>query len=185
MKFQYRLTGAGWAQCELEINLKKYSFGAGYLTDALGDFLKTLLNINPLYTEEVYIENGAQFFWDEEPRGTEWHFRYLGDDKMSLEITEYEDISSSFEPKIMLQTECSYTEFLIQVMSEAARILNEYGIVGYKEMWYEHEFPLSSFLKLKYYIKNNSKFPLENRKAGHTEIYKSDLETELNNLIKK
>ncbi|WP_342041938.1 hypothetical protein [Bacillus sp. OTU2372] len=184
MEFQYRLTGAGWAQCELEINSKKYSFSAGYLTDSLGDFLKTLLNINPLYTEEVYIENGAQFFWDEEPRGAEWHFRYLGDDKMLLEITEYEDVSSSLEPKIILQTECSYDEFLSKVMSEADRILNEYGIVGYKEMWYEHEFPLSSFLKLKYYIKNNSKFPLENRKAGYKEIYKSNLKMELSILNK-
>lgn len=162
MKFQYRLTGAGWAQCELEINSQKYSFGAGYLTDALGDLLQSLLNINPLYTEEVYIENGVQFFWDEEPRGTDWHFRYLGDDKMSLEITEYQDVSSSSEPIIMLKTECSYTKFLNLVMNEADRILKEYGIVGYKKMWHEHEFPLSSFLKLKYYLKNNLKYPLEN-----------------------
>jgi hypothetical protein len=98
---------------------------------------------------------------------------------MLLEITTYEDVSTSLDPKIIIQFECSYEEFLSEVMSEATRILNEYGIVGYKEMWYEHEFPLSSFLILKYYIKNHSKFPLENKKAGHKEVYNSDLEMEL------
>jgi|tagenome__1003787_1003787.scaffolds.fasta_scaffold17443106_1 hypothetical protein len=53
MKFEYRLAVAGWVQCDLEINSKKLSFGAGYLTDVLGVLLQALLNINPFYTEEL------------------------------------------------------------------------------------------------------------------------------------
>ena len=148
--FKYRLTGSGWAVCELEFESKKYSFGAGYLTDAFGNFLQALLNINPLYTEECYIESGSSFFWDDEPAGTEWNFQYLGNDRMLLSATTYDDISHLENPKVELETELSYEKFLIEVINESELLLKEFGIVGYKEMWVEHDFPLSTYLKLKY-----------------------------------
>lgn len=74
MKIDYRLTGTGWAECDITLKDKQYTFEAGYLTDALGEILEALLNINPLYTEECYIEDGTGAKWDAEPVETDWNF---------------------------------------------------------------------------------------------------------------
>lgn len=63
-----------------------------------------------------------------------------------------------------------YEEFLGEVISVAQNILFKYGIVGYKEMWIEHNFPLSEFLKLKYYLEHKSEFPLIRKNKGSEEI---------------
>lgn len=184
MEFKYELTGTGWATCEIRIENQIHKYEAGYLTDALGNFLNALLKINPLYTEKVYLKHGANFFFDNEPSGTDWHLKYLGNDKMLLEVTTYTDISFSEDPKLEIQIECSYDEFLLQVVKEAEKLLKEYGIVGYKEMWVEHEFPLSAFLMLKFYLNTKTKFPIEYNKVGFNETYKSSLKMELDYLSK-
>jgi hypothetical protein len=184
LKFKYELTGTGWSTCEIKIEKNIRTFGASYLTDALGSFLNALLVINPIYAEEVYINNGAGFMFDNEPSGTEWHFKHLGNDKMLIEVTSYTDISFSEEPKLEIQTECSYDEFLLQVIKEAEKLLKEYGIVGYKKMWVEHEFPLSAYLKLKFYLDTKTKFPMECEKVRYKEIYKTNLAMELDYLSK-
>jgi hypothetical protein len=184
MEFKYQLTGAGWANCEIKHESAIHSFGAGYLTDALGDLLNSLVKINPLYTEKVYRDNGVHFFFDNEPSGTDWHMKHQGNDEMFIEVTSYSDVSFSEEAKLEIQTVCSYDEFLLNVMYVVEKILKEYGIVGYKEMWIEHEFPLSAYLKLKCYLDTKTKFPLEHKKVGYTDTYKSNLRMELEYLSK-
>ncbi|MCM3597222.1 hypothetical protein M4D55_15715 [Metabacillus idriensis] len=183
--FIYKLNGAGWAECHLEINSRKYSFTAGYLTNALGDLLQALLNINPFYTEDVYVKSGSELFWDAEPSRTDWYFRYLGDRKMQLKVTFYEDDNDDENPKIELNNECYYDNFLGEVIGEAEKILREYGIVGYKNMWIEHDFPLSTFLQLKFYLEHRSEFPITKNTISDSEIIKSDIEMELNYLNRK
>ncbi|MEH6943784.1 hypothetical protein V7014_18465 [Bacillus sp. JJ722] len=177
------MDGAGWANCHIEIDSKQCSFSPSYLTNALGDLLQALLEINPLYTEEAYIVNGTHFFWDEEPEQIEWNFRYLFDGKMSLRVTSHKEVSDTeILEKVELSTNCSYDEFLGEVLNEVERILKEYGIIGYKNMWIEHDFPLSTFLQLKYYLENRTEFPITKRTFGHSEEIKSDIEMELNYL---
>jgi hypothetical protein len=185
MKFEYKLTGAGWAECRIELNSQKCNFTAGYLTNALGDLLQALLNINPFYTEEVYADYGSNFFWDAEPNGTELHLRYLGDDKMFIKATSFEDVGDAENPIVELKTDCSYDKFLCEVINEVEQILNEYGIVGYKKMWIEHDFPLSTFLQLKYYLEHKLEFPITKNTACSSDIIKSDIKMELNYLINK
>lgn len=183
MKFIYKLDGAGWANCHIEINSKEHSFTPSYLTNALGDLLQALLEVNPLYTEKAYADDGSGFFWDEEPEEIEWNFRYLDDGKMLLRITSYEAVSDTeILKKVALSTECSYDKFLGEVLNEVEKILEEYGIVGYKNMWIAHDFPLSAFLQLKYYLENRIGFPITKRTIGHSEEIKSDIEMELNYL---
>ncbi|MBN8201440.1 hypothetical protein [Bacillus sp. NTK034] len=181
MKVEYKLTGAGWAECEITLNGKAYKFSAGYLTNAFGDILQALLDINPLYSDEIYKEEGASFSWDAEPIETDWHVKYLGDDKMQIAISEYED---SQHPLAELNLECSYDAFLQQWIKTAENILLEYGIVGYKRLWMEHEFPLSIYLQLKYYLQHKTEFPVIKETTDDIEILKSNIEMELNYLKK-
>jgi hypothetical protein len=182
MKFEYKLTGAGWAECNLNVSGKDYSFSPGYLTDALGELLQSLLDINPFYTEELYVEKGSEFLWDEEPIRSEWHFHYLGEDKMSLKLTIIDDNCCMEDRVTEIYEELSYSKFLELVLNAAEGILKEYGIVGYKNMWLMHEFPLSIFLKLKYYLDHRAKFPTTKETFDETNWVKSDLHFELSYL---
>ncbi|MEH7309033.1 hypothetical protein [Neobacillus drentensis] len=68
MQFEYKLQGAGWANFNIEINSKSFSFSPGYLTDALGGILNAIKEIHPLFdTEYDYKEYGSYYTWDAEP----------------------------------------------------------------------------------------------------------------------
>ncbi|WP_051529986.1 hypothetical protein [Anoxybacteroides tepidamans] len=184
MKFEYQLTGAGWARGYIEIDDQKRSLTAGYLTDALGDLLEALLNLNPLYTQAVYLKHGRYFMWEAEPDGVQWHLRRVDKEKISIKITYYEDTSLYTGEREELDAECSYDEFLKEVMREAESIFKEYGIVGYKENWIEHEFPLSTFLQLKYYLDTKTKYPINRNDLEDNKLYKSDLSKDMDYLKK-
>jgi hypothetical protein len=46
MEFKYYLSGIGWANCIVEVNAQKLEFTVSYLTDCLGDCLKSLMYLN-------------------------------------------------------------------------------------------------------------------------------------------
>jgi len=182
MKFTYTLTGTGWSECSIEIDSQKCVFRPGYITDALGGLLQALVNINPLYTENTYIKHGSTLFWEEEPNGVYWDMRYVENGNMQLKI-EYEDEGNDEEElKTVLYTECSYDVFLNEVLQETEKLLKEYGIVGYKEMWVDHDFPLANFLKLKYYAEQQLRFQTTETKVGYRDERRSDIEMEWNYL---
>jgi hypothetical protein len=52
-------------------------------------------------------------------------------------------------------------------------------------MWSEHEFPLSTFLELKYYLEHKKEFPIAHKIVGYSETSKSDFEMELDYLSNK
>ncbi len=176
MIIDYRLTGAGWAECVFTLHDKKYTFSPGYLTDALGEILEALLNVNPVYTQECYLEDGASARWDAEPQETEWNFKYLGEDQMEIALYHYED--ERWNPEIDLKFQYSYDEFLKAWVDISEQLLLEYGIVGYKEMWVQYEFPLSNFLKLKYYLEHHTEFPVDTKTIDEITMIKSKIEME-------
>jgi hypothetical protein len=184
LRFEYKLTGAGWARGYIEIDSKKCSLTAGYLTDALGDLLEALLDLNPLYTDATYLKHGRYFEWNAEPDGVQWHLRKLNEEKMLIKITYYEDIDLYEGERVELNAECLYDEFLTEVLREAGLILKEYGIVGYKENWIEHEFPLSTFLQLKHYLDTKTQYPINTNNVDDYKLYTSDLYKDLDYLKK-
>ncbi|WP_202077853.1 hypothetical protein [Caldalkalibacillus salinus] len=168
MKVVYRLLGVGSAECMIKIGEDRYTFYAGDVTNALGDILFALLRVNPLYPDGKYSpeNNSATFRWDGEPEETEWGFRLIEGDRLLVTINH--------DHKIKLKTECSYQAFLEDILASAEQILEEYGILGFSEMWYGYGFPIESYLKLKYSQKHMSAFPL----AEEDKSFKSDLTTE-------
>ncbi|MEH7072599.1 hypothetical protein [Neobacillus drentensis] len=179
MKFEYKLQGAGWANFNIEINSQSYSFSPGYLTDALGGILNAIKKIHPLFdTEGDYKEGGSYYFWDAEPDRLDWNLKYIDNENLHINLTYFEDDDDE-NGVIVLNQECPYDVFLKEVLREVELILVQYGIVGYKEMWYENEFPLSTFLELKYYLENKKRFPIVTNVVGYDETKSSDLKFEI------
>lgn len=89
MKFEYALTGAGWADGYIEFNSNTVYFTASYINDALGDMLKAIISLIPEISS--YSVPQAQFEWNEEPGGTVWTISRR-EDLLHIEILSYEDL---------------------------------------------------------------------------------------------
>lgn len=182
MQFKYSLAGAGWAEGFIEINSQKCVFSPSYLTDAFGDLLRSLIDL-------LNGEKSEIFLWDEEPRGLKWKLTLQDNKTLYLTITEYMDTAENIDEEegvIVVNTTCSFHGFIKMVIKEAEQILLKYGIVGYHESWIEHEFPLSSYLQLKYFLVSKEK-SLQQIIPKHVELSedckKSNLKQELQYLI--
>ncbi|MDP4549598.1 hypothetical protein Q9251_01730 [Alkalihalobacillus macyae] len=157
MKFQYNLTGTGWATCIVEINSQVLKFSASYLTDCLGDLVQALYFLNPLRSDEG---EKASIEWEGEPEGILWAFILKESNILSIEATYYEDMENKENGNQVIQTEYSYDEFLKVVLIELDSIIKRHGIVGYKEQWVMADFPLRTFLELKHYCLTKEDYPL-------------------------
>ncbi len=72
------------------------------------------------------------------------------------------------------------------IIKEADQLLFKHGIVGYQNLWAEHEFPLSSYLQLKYFLMEADKTSLQTKEKDEgqsKDCEKSNLKQELQFLI--
>ncbi len=180
MKFKYRLTGTGWAECFLEINSQTCTFDVSYLTDALKYLLETLLEINPLYMDKDYVKDGSSFKWEGEPQELHWNFDVLPKGKILIRVTEDDGYGEEITSKI--NAECDYDEFLSEIIREMKALLKKYGVVGYKDNW-GYDFPLTALIQLNYYLKNKTLYPFTMIIEDYSELSCSDLNNDLNELI--
>lgn len=185
MRFQYILSGSGWAEGFIEVNSQRCDFNPSYLTDALGDLLDSFLQIL-LYEPNPKKNhfNKVSFCWDEEPNGTEWILTRLENEKVSLVIKSFNDIysKSTEQGSVVINTICNFTDLLSEIIREVDGLLTKHGIAGYKESWLNHEFPLSSFLRLKHFLHLNQQLKVEfipEELKGYGGFYKSNLTEEL------
>lgn len=157
MQFKYSLEGSGWAYGYIEVNSRRVDFNPSYLRDAFGDLVRGLVN---LLNDEACVET---FLWDEEPRGLKWKLALLDTNTMSLLITEYADTFRIDQQKgvIVIDTNYNFLEFIKAIVKEAEQLLLTHGIVGYQASWDAHEFPLSSYLQLKYYLEQHTKLDIQ------------------------
>jgi len=183
MKFEYELTGLGWADGIIEINNQEHYFGISYLTDGLGDFLNALLQLNKYCLPDDEQKTITSLEWESEPAGTNIVFKLI-DDNLHIKIIGFEDLSLKLNPEVKIETTCSYNEFLKAVIKEIDKLIKKYGIVGYRETWYEHDFPLSTFLKLKHYILNLNRYPIIMIESYlGDELEKTDLQNDIQLLM--
>ena len=185
MKFQYILKGNGWAEGFIEINSQRCEFNPSYLTNALGDLLDSLAKLLTFQLNSNKKKFNTVFFdWNEEPNGLEWVLTRLEDEKVSLLIKSYADIDSKKDEQgaVVVNTICTLSDLLTEIIKEMDSLLTKHGIVGYRETWAAHNFPLSSYLKLKRFLNVNRQFEMEyilGEQKGYGGYYKSDLNFEL------
>ncbi|MCY6369369.1 hypothetical protein [Clostridium ganghwense] len=179
MKFTYELLGVGWAEVNIEINGQKSYSSPSYLSDALGDLLNALLRIIPeLDYYEGAPDNKEFVVWSEEPAETQWTLELVDLDKIRIKIECFEDEDND-NGTIDIDEICNLNQFLSEVVKALDLLLEKHGFIGYKEMWYEYEFPIGAYLNLKYYLDNKSSFPMQEKIQDGEKYRKSLIKEEL------
>lgn len=144
VEIDYRLTGAGWARCHVTIYSQHANTSASYLSDALGNLVRSV----------VSLKNGAEEAtnsFDEEPGEYRWRF-FCTEEELHLRILWFTSLwgnQPDEEGKVVFDAECSLDAFVQALVEALERLLQEHGIEGYKAKWYEHEFPMEEYNKLK------------------------------------
>ncbi|MDM5153582.1 hypothetical protein QUF88_06980 [Bacillus sp. DX1.1] len=185
MKFEYQLTGLGWAEGIIEINNQEHYFEISYLTDGLGDFLNGLMLLNKYCVPDDECRENVSLEWNSEPAGTNIFLQLIEDNTLFIKVISYKDLNLKLSPEVEIETKCSYTEFLRNVIKEIDLLIKKYGIVGYRKTWYEHDFPLSTFLKLKHYIVNSKRYTTQLVEVYGDGLEKTDLQNDLDLLMMK
>ena len=141
----YSLTGAGWAVCWVEVGDQRAHLSASYLSDALGDLLRAVVDILA-----GARESGAAFL--EEPGEFRWRFISVGEYRLRVRILQLADWSPRLPDErgsVLLDTECRLRTFAGAVLAASQRLLVELGEEGYSQQWGEHPFPTELQERLK------------------------------------
>jgi hypothetical protein len=137
VKVDYRLTGHGWADCDVEIAGQRASMVASYLSDALADMLAAT-------TAVVKGAAESTFSFHEEPAEVRWCLRRAGPERMRVRILRLEDAFADLPDEVgevLLDADCRTRTFAGQVLSAAQEILRKHGTAGYRREWGLYDFP--------------------------------------------
>ena len=180
MKFSYEIYDIGWANAYIEINGYKDYFSVSYMTDGLKDLVEGVLTLLPECMPNDEVKKKIVFEWYAEPGGAIWTIESINNNQLHILIKSFEDLDLKIGGKITLDEECYKTDFIQCIVDEMDSILKEYGLVGYRKTWYSHDFPISTYLKLKNYLMDGRGFQVEHieRYPGN-EYSKSELQKEL------
>lgn len=179
MEFKYSLTGHGWAEGFIKINSLEYEFVASDLTKPLEDMLNAIINLIPSLVLAHQCLDSTSFVWEEEPACTEWRMKLLKEDTLQLKVLYCED-SLNPEFNTIIDEPCNLMDFISAIIKELDNILDNYGVLGFKQTWGTHEFPISGYLKLKSFLLGNiASLTADPNKANRRGIYKSNFKNEL------
>lgn len=134
----YNLTGPGWAECDIQIDEQCAHVTASYLSDAFGDLLRAAVGLMNGSEEET-----ASFA--AEPGEYRWRLWRTDPDKVRICILGLDELwgnQPDDEGETLLEVECGLRVFAGAVLSASQRVLQEYGLQGYKSKWAKHDFPL-------------------------------------------
>lgn len=185
MKFKYYLSGIGWATCMVEVNGQKLEFTASYLTDCLDDFLEGLMYVNSCCVPKDEIRKAIECEWQGEPERIVWSFELKENNILALNAVYYEDESRKDTSKTLITTECPYDDFLRIVLKEIDALIKRHGMIGYRQEWYDFDFPLSTFLKLKNYMIHKQPYPIKEVDGEFDKETRSNLKYDLELLLQE
>lgn len=163
MEFEYRLTGAGWAEARIADGITEAVITASYLSDALGDLLQAVGRLLEGAAE-------ARCSWEEEPGEYRWIFLRAGND-VTLKILAFDDMWGwpaeeggvavpSPEPDERGELQFSTTQplaVLARAIADGAQaILDEYGEAGYLAEWIDAPFPAPALALIRQHLPEGS-----------------------------
>src|SRR5947209_5817918 len=124
----YNLTGTGWAECTVAIDKQQATITASYLSDALADLLGAVIRV-------VEGEAEATASFAEEPGEYRWRLIRIEPDRLLVRILEFPQLwghRPDEEGKLVLHAECRLRAFAGAILSASQRVLEEFGIAGYR-----------------------------------------------------
>ena len=183
MKFEYVLNGIGWADVKIEIDGEVFYSFPSYLSEPLIDLCEGILSIIPDYVPNNELKAISSFKWFGEPSVDKWSIKLLDNSTLNIFIEHFED-ESTVKGKVKFNVTCNLLDFIRELVSAIEHLLCKHGFVGYKNTWYGQDFPISSFLKLKYYLNSQMPYPiLEETNDVGIEMHKSDFRQEIKLLL--
>lgn len=136
-KFRVQSLSYGWCRVFMLINNKRIDYNASYLgANPLASFIEAC--------EEFLIEGGDyHIVWQQEP----------GMLKIDLNLDEHQMLQLDITDTISQDNGCHetipYDSFLQAIISEGFRVLNAFGLYGYRQSWQDRtDFPLTSLLHI-------------------------------------
>ncbi len=146
LSISFKLTGPGWADCNISIDNQLTVLTASYLENALGNLADATLRI-------AQGENSAYAIFAEEPGEYRWKFTKINDKEISVEILKFDEWrglqQSDGEGRTIFKFECPLLVFVRRMIICLSEVLSEYGLEGYAEKWMMHEFPLEVYNELR------------------------------------
>jgi len=140
----YRLTGAGWSSCTIDLYGRSCVVTASYLSDALRELVSATNHVLAGAKE-------ARFRFDEEPGEYRWILSSTGDGGLLVKILEFPQLwgeEPDSEGKSVLEATCPAKLFGEAVLLSLNRLLDEHGLFGYWEKWVEADFPVDGYRTL-------------------------------------
>ena len=138
-KFHVRTISWGWSEIVMYINEKEVSFHASYIGNSPIETLIDACAELESCGDNYYIQ------WETEP----------GIMKIELELLEHDvlkfDITKSYgdDDKTEFHETVKFEDFKNAIMSEGFRVLNAFGLWGYRMSWMDHkDFPLTNLLRI-------------------------------------
>lgn len=145
----------GMLEVTFNIDGVPYALYPTAATNALGDLVSALAAVHPLCDttkwsfEKSYPANYV--VWDQNAIITEWKFTLEGDTLAIRMQDQAKGIGYNTSRHVLHETtlKVDITDFSTMIVREMDRIIKEYGILGYRQHWQEHTFPIDSYLALK------------------------------------
>lgn len=159
----------GMMEVTFNIDDVPYALYPTAATNALGDLVSALAAVHPLCDttqwkfEKSYPANYV--FWDQNAIVTEWKFT-LEDDTLYIRVQDQaKGIGYNTSRHVLHETtiETDLTSFTTMIVREMDRIIKQYGILGYRQHWQEHTFPIDSYLALKQAMLKDCSFGVNNK----------------------
>lgn len=148
LKIDYRLVGAGWAECTVEHAASKCYLSASYLSDALGNLVLAAVGV-------LAGLHCVETSFDEEPGEFRWAVEWHDNTDVHVRVLRFDELWGnrlSAEGKELLGFTCHPLVFGEAVHKAASIVLAQHGLAGYKEKWVRHDFPQKQLELLHSYI---------------------------------
>lgn len=160
MVFTYVLRSVGWADVHLKINNSEIYMDASYLSEPLIDLVRAVELLIPECVEEDELKDTVKFDYDSEPAIHRWTLIKKDETNIMIRITLFIDGITDGQGEDVFNEECNLDEFIKLLVIQMENLLKKHGLVGYRKQWNAQDFPVSSYLQLKNYIKSKDKFPI-------------------------
>lgn len=138
-KFRVKRIEVGTCDVVMTINDKVIPYSASYIGI---EPLKSMIEICAEIMMELDVDGKYRTGWADEPGGLDFIFLPKGNGLLHIDIVD-EDTKEEWHEDV------PFEEFVAAIISESFRVLNAFGLYGYRSAWAsETEFPLSQLMMI-------------------------------------
>lgn len=146
----YRLTGRGWAACDVSFGDRRVALTASYLSDALGQLAgaMVMLCLGAPSARVSFCEEPGEYRW-----GFDWHRSPEGHvTSLRVRVWEFEQLwgyRPDDQGTTLFDEVVDARAVYHAVLAVLDRILAQHGEQGYLELWNQYPFPTAMHRELR------------------------------------